>query len=163
MSSYPEPTAPSDRAVEAANSRALSALSALVVRLGEGMHTLNLVAKRKDGPLVSGRSDLSVGFEPTRLAVLDEDEFCSLRALLLVALEGSAVEYAVLVATTSAEPRARACGWVVRDGWVYPMDAPALQAAVSPPPDTPGIDREVYAAPALPAPGAEDHMPDAAE
>ncbi|MCX4862444.1 hypothetical protein [Streptomyces canus] len=87
--------------------------------------------------------------DPVRLAVLDEDEFCALRMLLVFALEGSTIRSAVLIATTAAEPHPRACGWSVRDGWLHPMDPHDLQAAVIPCPDVLAVEREVYDAPVL--------------
>lgn len=117
--------------------------------LGDGEHTLNLVAERTHNAFVTGRTDLSIGMEPLRLAVLDEDEFCAFRMLLVFALEGSTMRSAVLIATTAADPNPRACGWSVRDGWLHPMDTDGLQATVIPCPDAAAVEREVYPAPVL--------------
>ncbi|MGV9893961.1 hypothetical protein [Streptomyces tendae] len=115
--------------------RSLTALSAVVQALGDGVHTLNLVGLRTDHTFVTGRSDLSISTNPTlRLSALDEDEFYALRALLVFALECSTMRSAVLVATTAAGPSPRACGWSIRDGWLHPMDTAALQEAVIPSP-----------------------------
>lgn len=149
MPSHPELAHPGDAVIEAAMSRTLTALSAVFQALGDGEHTLTLVAERTDHAFVTGRSDLSIGIQPLRLAVLDEDEFCALRMLLVFALEGSTVRSAVLIATTAAEPSPRACGWSVREGWLHPMDTDALQAAVIPCPDVASVLREVYPAPVL--------------
>lgn len=149
MPARPELAHPGDDAIAAAMSRTLTALSAVVQALGDGEHTLNLVAERTDDAFVTGRTDLSVGIDPVRLAVLDEDEFCALRMLLVFALEGSTIRSAVLIATTAAEPYPRACGWSVRDGWLHPMDPDDLQAAVIPCPDVLAVEREVYDAPVL--------------
>ena len=149
MPARPELAHPGDDAIAAAMSRTLTALSAVVQALGDGEHTLNLVAERTDDAFVTGRTDLSVGMDPVRLAVLDEDEFCALRMLLVFALEGSTIRSAVLIATTAAEPHPRACGWSVRDGWLHPMDPDDLQAAVIPCPDVLAVEREVYDAPVL--------------
>ena len=149
MPARPELAHPGDDAIAAAMSRTLTALSAVVQALGDGEHTLNLVAERTDDAFVTGRTDLSVGIDPVRLAVLDEDEFCALRMLLVFALEGSTIRSAVLIATTAAEPNPRACGWSVRDGWLHPMDPDDLQAAVIPCPDVLAVEREVYDAPVL--------------
>lgn len=149
MPSRPELTHPGDAAIEAAMSRTLTALTAVFGALGDGEHTLNLVAERTDDAFVAGRTDLSIGLEPIRLAVLDEDAFCALRALLVFALEGSTMRSAVLVATTATEPNPRACGWSVRDGWLHPMDTAELQEAVIPCPDVAAVTREVYPAPVL--------------
>ncbi|MFF7452221.1 MULTISPECIES: hypothetical protein [unclassified Streptomyces] len=149
MSARPELAHPGDDAIAAAMSRTLTALSAVFQALGDGEHTLNLVAQRTDHAFVTGRADLSIGMEPLRLAVLDEDEFCALRMLLVFALEGSTMRSAVLIATTAAQPNPRACGWSVRDGWLHPMDMDDLQAAVMPCPDIAAIEREVYPAPVL--------------
>ncbi|MFB8776264.1 hypothetical protein [Streptomyces broussonetiae] len=146
MSARPELTHPGDDAIAAAMSRTLTALTAVFQALGDGQHALNLVAERTDDAFVRGRTDLSIGTDPIRLAVLDEDEFCALRAPLVFALEGSAV----LVATTAAEPDPRACGWTIRGGWLHPMDTAALQAAVLPCPDVSAVTRQVYDAPVLP-------------
>ncbi|WP_331733068.1 hypothetical protein OHU34_43560 (plasmid) [Streptomyces sp. NBC_00080] len=147
MPARPELTHPGDAAIAAAMSRTLTALTAVFQALGDGEHTLNLVAQRTDDAFVTGRTDLSIGTDPIRLAVLDEDEFCALRALLVFALEGSTMRSAVLVATTAAEPNPRACA--VHDGWLHPMDTAALQAAVIPCPDVCAVTREVYDAPVL--------------
>ncbi|MFE4583513.1 hypothetical protein [Streptomyces chartreusis] len=162
MSQRPHLAAPDDAAIAAAMSRTLTALSTVFQALGEGEHTLNLVAERTDDAFLTGRADLSIGSEPIRLAMLDEDEFCNLRMLLVFALEGSTVRTAVLVATTAAEPSPRACGWAVRDGWLHPMDTADLQAAVIPCPGVPAVAREVYPAPVLPQlPDADEECPHA--
>jgi hypothetical protein len=150
MPGRPELIRPDDAAIEAAMSRTLTALAALTQALGDGEHTINLVAERTDDTFVRGQTDLSVGTDPIRLAVLDEDAFCALRALLLFVLEGSTVRSAVLVATTAAEPSPRACGWTARDGWLHPMDTAELQEAVIPCPDVSAVLCEVYNAPVLP-------------
>ncbi|KUJ58387.1 hypothetical protein ADL25_03540 [Streptomyces sp. NRRL F-5122] len=152
MSARPELTRPDDTAISAAMRRTLTALALLVQALGDGEHTLNLVAARTDDTIVRGQADLSVGTDPMRLAVLDEDDFDKLRALLVFVLEGSTVRSAVLVATTAAEPRPRACGWTARSGWLHPMDTAELRQAVSPCPGVPAVEREVYAAPVLSLP-----------
>lgn len=157
MPARPELAHPGDDAIAAAMSRTLTALTAVVQALGDGEHTLNLVAERSDKTFVTGRTDLSIGMEPLRLAVLDEEEFCALRMLLVFALEGSTMCSAVLVATTAAEPNPRACGWSIRDGWLHPMSTAGLQEAVIPCPDTTAVQREVYPAPVLP------QFPDSAE
>ncbi|MFC8434893.1 hypothetical protein [Streptomyces sp. NPDC057253] len=162
MSARPELTHPGDDAITAAMSRTLTALSAVFQALGDGEHTLNLVGERTDNAFVTGRSDLSIGMEPLRLALVDEDEFCALRMLLVFALEGSTMRSAVLVATTAAEPSPRACGWSVRDGWLHPMDTDDLQAAVTPCPDLMAVEREVYPAPVLiQLPDSDEENPDA--
>jgi hypothetical protein len=140
-------------------SRTLTALAALVQALGDGEHTINLVAARTDDTFVRAQADLSVGTDPLHLAVLDEDDFDALRALLVFVLEGSTVRHAVLVATTAAEPIPRACGWSVRSGWLHPMDTAELQQAVIPCPDAPAIRREVYAAPVLSLPDTDEESP----
>ncbi|MDN3029441.1 hypothetical protein [Streptomyces sp. S.PB5] len=145
----PELIYPGDDAIAAAMSRTLSALSAVFQVLGDGEHTLTLVAERTDNAFVTGRTDLSIGMEPLRLAVLDEEEFCAFRMLLVFALEASTMRSAVLIATTAADPNPRACGWVVRDGWLHPMDTDDVQAAVIPCPDVTAVEREVYPAPVL--------------
>ncbi|MEV7892225.1 hypothetical protein ACWD3I_48680 [Streptomyces sp. NPDC002817] len=150
MSTHPELAHPGDHAIAAAMSRTLTALSAVVQALGDGEHTLNLVAQRTDHAFVTGRTDLSIGMDPLRLAVLDEDEFCALRMLLVFALEGSTMRSAVLIATTAAEPHPRACGWSLRDRWLHPLDTDTLQAAVIPCPDVTALLRQVYPAPVLP-------------
>ncbi|WP_405576093.1 hypothetical protein [Streptomyces sp. NBC_01092] len=162
MSARPELTHPGDDAIAAAMSRTLTALTAVFQALGDGEHTLNLVAERTDDAFLTGRTDLSIGTEPIRLAVLDEDEFCALRALLVFALEGSTMRSAVLVATTAAEPNPRACGWTVHDGWLHPMDAADLQLAVIPRRDVPAVLRKVYPAPVLPQlPDTDEENPHA--
>ncbi|WP_031487289.1 hypothetical protein [Streptomyces bicolor] len=150
MPARPELIHPGDAAIAAAMSRTLTALTAVFQALGDGEHTLNLVAQRTDDAFVTGRTDLSIGTKPIRLAVLDRDEFCALRTLLVFALEGSTMRGAVMVATTAAAPNPRACGWTIRDGWLHPMDTAELQAAVIPCPGVSAVTREVYPAPVLP-------------
>ncbi|MEU6339228.1 hypothetical protein ABZ839_33400 [Streptomyces cellulosae] len=141
---------PADDAIAAAMSRALTALALVILALGDGEHTLNLVAERTDDSFVRGQADLSTGTDPVRLTMLNEDNYAALRTLLVFALEGSTVRGAVLVATTAAEPHPRVCGWTVRGGWLHPMDTAELQRAVTPCPGVPAVRREVYRAPALP-------------
>ncbi|MFE7961232.1 hypothetical protein [Streptomyces sp. NPDC057413] len=150
MPARPELIRPADDAVAAAMSRALTALALVILALGDGEHTLNLVAERTDDTFVRGQADLSTGTDPVRLTMLNEDNYAALRTLLVFALEGSTVRGAVLVATTAAEPHPRACGWTVRGGWLHPMDTAELQRAVTPCPGVPAVRREVYRAPALP-------------
>ncbi|MFJ9752416.1 hypothetical protein [Streptomyces chartreusis] len=160
MPARPELTQPGDAAIAAAMDRTLTALSAIFQALGDGEHTLNLVAQRTDNAFVTGRADLSVGTAPIRLALLDEDEFCDLRMLLVFALEGSTMRTAVLVATTAAEPNPRTYGWAVRDGWLHPMNTADLQAAVIPCPGAPAVTRDVCPAPVLPQfPDADEERP----
>ncbi|WP_455362331.1 hypothetical protein [Streptomyces sp. SYSU K21746] len=159
MPASPELRRPDDAAIAAAMSRTLTALAALIQALGDGEHTINLVAERTDDAFVRSQADLSVGTAPLRLAVLDEDDFCALRALLVFALEGSTVRHAVLVATTAA-PNPRACGWTVRNGWLHPMDTAELQQTVIPCPDFSAVLREVYNAPVLPQiPDTDEESP----
>ncbi|CAL9670471.1 hypothetical protein SUDANB15_07367 (plasmid) [Streptomyces sp. enrichment culture] len=156
MSARPQLVRPDDAAIAAAMSRALTALALVILALGDGEHTVNLVAERTDDTCVRGQADLSVGTGPVRLSVLDEDNYAVLRTLLVFALEGSTVRSAVLVATTAAEPRPRACAWTVRGGWLHPMDPADLQQAVTPCPGVPAVRREIYRAPALPQPHDSD-------
>ncbi|WP_409240506.1 hypothetical protein [Streptomyces sp. PA5.6] len=149
MSAHPDLAYPGDGAIFAALHRTLAALSAVVQALGDGQHTLTLVAQRTDDAVVASRTDLSIRMEPLRLAVLDEDEFCAFRMLLVFALEGSTVRSAILVATTAAEPSPRACGWSVRHGWLHPVDTAQLQKAVIPCSDVMSVERDVYPAPIL--------------
>ncbi|MET8954343.1 hypothetical protein ACWEO4_44965 [Streptomyces sp. NPDC004393] len=150
MPACPELIRPDNAAIAAAMSRALTAFAGLVQALGDGEHTINLVAERTDDTFLRAEADLSVGTAPLRLAVLDEDDYCTLRTLLVFALEGTTVRSAVLVATTAAEPNPRACGWTVQNGWLHPMDTAELQQAVIPCPGVPAVRREVYDAPVLP-------------
>ncbi|MFF8674217.1 hypothetical protein [Streptomyces sp. NPDC015242] len=150
MSARPELVRPDDAAIEAATDRAMTALAAVFEALGDGMHTLNFAVERTDNAFVTGRADLSLNTDPARLAVVDDAEFYALSALLVFALEGSTVRRAVLVATTAAEPRPRACGWTVRDGWLHPMNTDDVRRAVTPCPGVNAVQREVYPAPPLP-------------
>ena len=90
------------------------------------------------------------------MAILDEADYRVLDMMLVFALEGSTISRAVLIATTAAEPRPRACGWTVRDGWLHPMDTADLRAAVAPCPGSSAVDREVYPAPVLVKPSGMD-------
>ncbi|MFI9825255.1 hypothetical protein ACIHFC_33180 [Streptomyces sp. NPDC052013] len=148
MPAHSELTRPDDAAIAAAMDRALTALAALVQALGDGEHTINLVAERTDDTFVRAHADVSFGTAPLRLDVLDDD-FHALCTLLVFALEGSTVRQAVLVATTAAEPGPRACGWTAHNGWLHPMDTAELQQAVIPCPGVPAARREVYDAPVL--------------
>jgi hypothetical protein len=148
MPARPALTRPDDAAA-AAMSRALTAIAALVLALGDGEHTINLVAQRTDDTFVGAHAHLSFGTSPLRLAVMEEDAYRELLTLLVFALEGSTAHGAVLVATTAAEPHARACGWTVRSGWLHPMDTAALRQAITACPGVTVIRREVYAAPVL--------------
>ncbi|MEJ8654941.1 hypothetical protein [Streptomyces sp. MS1.AVA.4] len=160
MPVQPQLIRPDDASIAAAMTHTLTALAGVFHALGGGEHTLNLVVERADGTFVTGRADLSVGTAPLRLAVLSEDEFDTLRMLLVFALEGSTVRNAVLIATTAAEPNPRACGWNVRSGWLHPMDTDALQEAVTPCPGVPAVRRDAYRAPVLAQfPNANEEAP----
>lgn len=152
MPARPELVRPDDAAIAAAARRTVSALAAVFEALGTGEHTLNLAVEQTNDGLVSGHADVSVGIGPERLAVLDETEFGTLYTLITIALEGSTVRRAVLVASTAAEPTPRACAWTVRDGWLRPMDTAELELAVRPCPGLPNVRREVYSAPVLDQP-----------
>ncbi|CAL9656182.1 hypothetical protein SUDANB21_06791 (plasmid) [Streptomyces sp. enrichment culture] len=91
MPARPELIRPADAAIAAAMSRALTALALVILALGDGKHTLNLVAERTDDTFVRGQADLSTGTDPVRLTVLNEDDYAALRTLLVFALEGSTV------------------------------------------------------------------------
>ncbi|GGV52315.1 hypothetical protein [Streptomyces spectabilis] len=149
MSSHPEFALPDASAIDAAVGRALSALADLFTALSVGEHSVSLVVERTDGTILRCECDVSLGIGPLRVAVLDEAEFCALRALLVLALEGSTTRRAVLVATTAAEPLPRSCGWTVHDGWLHPMGADALQQAVMPCPSASAVLLQAYDAPAL--------------
>ncbi|MGW5657182.1 hypothetical protein [Streptomyces humi] len=150
MPARPELARPDDDAIRHAMDKAMAATAALIHVLGEGQHTLNMVAERTDDTLVTASADLSLITGPISLSVLDEDEFFALRTLLVFALEGSTVRSAVLIATTAAGPHPHACGWSVRDGWLHPMDTDDVRQAVIPCPGLPAVQREAYDAPVLP-------------
>lgn len=152
MSARPELVRPDDAAIATAARCALRAIAALLQALGDGEHTLSLVADRTDDVMIPARADVSFGGAPARLTVLGDDEFQALCTLLTFALEGSTVRRAVLVASTAAEPTPRACAWTVRDGWLRPMDTAELELAVRPCPGLPNVRREVYSAPVLDQP-----------
>ncbi|MGW4560064.1 hypothetical protein ACWEOV_41615 [Streptomyces sp. NPDC004365] len=159
MPARPELTRPDDAAIAAAMRRTPTVMAHVAQALGDGEHTINLVTARTDDTIVSAEADLSVGSDPLRLAVLDEDDFDTLRTLLVFVLEDSTMRSAALVATTAAEPRPRACGWTVRSGWLHPMDTADLRQAVIPCPGVPAVEREVYAAPVLPLPDTDEESP----
>ncbi|MDT0392934.1 hypothetical protein [Streptomyces dubilierae] len=150
MSVRPELARPDDAAIQAAMDHALTALSAVFEALGDGTHTLNFAVERTDDAFVTGRADLCISTDSARLAVVDDAEFYALSALLVFALEGSTVRRAVLIATTAAEQRPRACGWSVREGWLHPMNTDDVRRAVTPCPGVNAVQREVYPAPPLP-------------
>lgn len=160
MPARPELIGHDDAATAAAMRRALTAVAGMVLALGDGEHTINLVAERTDDTFARAQADLSVGTGPLRLAVLDEDEYCALGTLLVLALEGRTVRSAVLVATTAAEPHPRACGWTVHGGWLHPMDTAEIQQAVIPCPGVPAVRWAVHHAPVLPQlPGIDVESP----
>ncbi|MDQ0994819.1 hypothetical protein [Streptomyces sp. V3I7] len=148
----PHPLHPSNDAFAAAMRRALTALDSVLQVLGDGAHTLSLMAVRTDGSVLHGQADLSVGSTPPCLAVLDPREFAGLRAVLLTALDGTDVRHAVLIATTAGEPRPRACGWTVRARWLHPIEPLSLQDGITECPDPTALRHETYAAPTLPRP-----------
>ncbi|MFE9769807.1 hypothetical protein ACFYPC_35685 [Streptomyces sp. NPDC005808] len=156
MPARPELIRPDEASTEAAMDRALGAFASLFQALGPGQHTLSIASVRTDGAQLSRTADLSLATNPARMVVLDEDDYAALATLLVFALEGSTVTGAVLIATTAAEPRPRACGWIVRDGWLHPMDTADVQAAVTPCPGSSTVDREVYPAPVLIKPSGMD-------
>lgn len=160
MPARPELIRPDEASTDAAMGRALDALAAVFQAIGPGEHALSIVSMRTDGAQLSRTADLSLATDPMRVAVLDEDAYDEVAMLLVFALEGSTVTGAVLIATTAAEPRPRACGWTVRAGWLYPMDTAELHAAVTPCPGSPAVDREVYPAPALIDPSGMDEESD---
>ncbi|WP_406436449.1 hypothetical protein OHB14_62370 [Streptomyces sp. NBC_01613] len=141
--SEPKATPTGDAVTASAVGRAVNVLAALLLTLDEGSHQLSIVAGRANGTTATADLSLSVGAAPLRVAHSDE-EYLRFLAVLTFALEYSAVRHAVLVATTADEPSPRACGWIVRAGWLHPVAASELQAAAT---RSPGI--AVYAAPAL--------------
>ncbi|MFJ3311094.1 hypothetical protein ACIPSA_50905 [Streptomyces sp. NPDC086549] len=156
MPARPELIRPDDAATAAAMGRAMNALTALLVALGEGSHQFNIVAERTNDTIVTADLTLSVGASPLRVKHTEEG-YLRFFALLTFALEYSTIRRAVLVATTADEPFPRACGWNVRDGWLHPMDRRELQEAVIPHPDVIAPLRLVHDAPELP------HIPDTDE
>ncbi|MFE4824084.1 hypothetical protein ACFRFU_48640 [Streptomyces sp. NPDC056704] len=148
MPARPELIRPDDAATAAAMSRAMNALTALLVALGEGSHQFNIVAERTNDTIVTAALSLSTGTSPLRVNHTEEG-YLRFFALLTFALEYSTIRRAVLVATTADEPFPRACGWTVRDGWLHPMDRRELQEALTPCPDVTAPLRLAYPAPAL--------------
>lgn len=146
----PDPkAAPTGDAVTAsAVARAVNALAALLLALDEGTHHLSIVAERTNGTVASADLTLSVGAAPLRVTH-GAEEYLRFLALLTFALDYRAVRHAVLVATTTADPFPRACGWTIRTGWLVPMQTRELQAAVMPCPGSAEPLRQVYPAPAL--------------
>ncbi|MET9122156.1 hypothetical protein [Streptomyces sp. NPDC004528] len=146
---------PDAASTEAAMDRTLDALTAVFRALGPGEHTLDIALLRTDDlPLCHG-VEFPRGADVELSGILGDDDYYTLAILLVFALEGSTVTGATLIATTITEPRPRACGWTVRDGWLHPMDTASLEVALIPCPGTEADDRDVYAAPALPQPSAD--------
>lgn len=159
MPAHPELIRPDDAATAAAMGRAMNALTALLVALGEGRHQLDIVAERTNDTIVTADLTLSVGASPLRVKHTEEG-YLRFFALLTFALEYSTIRRAVLVATTAEEPFPRACGWTVRDGRLHPMDRRELQEAVMPHPDAVAPLHLVYDAPELPEiPDADEESP----
>ncbi|MFI6340766.1 hypothetical protein [Streptomyces sp. NPDC050535] len=156
MPARPELIEPDEASIQAAMDRALAVLASVFQAIGPGQHTLSIAAIRKDSTQLSHSADLSLSTHPMRMAVLDPDGYSTLVMLLVFALEGSTVDDAALIATTSAEPRPRAYGWTVEHGWLNPMDTAALQDAVIPCPGICAVDREVLPAPTLIKPSGTD-------
>ncbi|WP_199550134.1 hypothetical protein [Streptomyces sp. N35] len=153
MSARPELIRPDRSALQAAMDRTRTALPYLVVKLGEGTHTLHLVAVRADRTPLAASAELFISHDPVHLSIGDDREFNTLRMLLAYALDSTTTRSAVLIATTvTGEPTARACGWTVRDRWLHPMETAELEAAFVPCPGTTGIQPDVYPAPVLPRP-----------
>ncbi|MFJ5779331.1 hypothetical protein [Streptomyces sp. NPDC093094] len=154
--SIPEPwLAQPDTNITAAVHRTVHAVGALIQALGEGTHTLHAVSESTDAPYVQAEADLCIGIRPANLAILDRRAFDALFALLVFALEGS-TRGTVLIATSAAAPRPRACGWTLRDRWLHPMDTAELRQAVTPcPGNTTAVERDAYQAPALQAPDTD--------
>ncbi|MFJ4895633.1 hypothetical protein ACIP5U_37410 [Streptomyces sp. NPDC088788] len=162
MPAHPGFTQPDQDATEAAMARTLDALAAVFKAIGPGERTLDIAIRRIDGvPLCQ-----SVKFSPTAdvqlSGILGADDFYTLAVLLVFALEGTTVTGATLIATTAAEPRPRTCGWSVRDGWLHPMDTAAVEVALTPCPGATDEDHEIYTAPTLPEPSADEEGSDRA-
>ncbi|MCX4993399.1 hypothetical protein [Streptomyces sp. NBC_00568] len=153
---------PDKDATEAAMDRALDALAAVFEAIGPGERTLEIAILRTDGmPLHQ-----AVKFSPTAdvklSGILGADDFYTLAVFLVFALEGSTVTGATLIATTAAKPHPRACGWTVRAGWLHPMSTTDVEVALIPCPGVTAEDRDIYTAPALPEPTADDEGTDRA-
>ncbi|MEW1568473.1 hypothetical protein AB0454_36530 [Streptomyces sp. NPDC093509] len=162
MPAHPGFIQPGKDATEAAMARTLDALAAVFKAIGPGERTLDIAMLRTDGvPLCQ-----SVTFSPTAdvqlSGILGADDFYTLAVLLVFALEGSTVTGATLIATTGAEPRPRTCGWSVRDGWLHPMTTTDVEVALIPCPGVTDEDREIYTAPSLPEPSADEENSDRA-
>ncbi|MEU7967321.1 hypothetical protein AB0D09_28240 [Streptomyces sp. NPDC049097] len=120
-----------DAVTASAVGRAVNVLAALLLALGKGSHQLSIVAERANGTTTTADLSLSVEAAPLRVTHCAK-EYLRFLALLTFALEYTAVHHAVLVATTTDEPCGHACGWTVRAGWLYPIQARALQEAITP-------------------------------
>ncbi|MEU0949873.1 hypothetical protein ABZ379_45535 [Streptomyces canus] len=137
--------------------RAVNVLAVLLLALGKGSHHLSIVAERTSGTTTSAELSLSVGAAPLRVTH-GAEEYLRFLAHLTFALEYSSARHAVLVATTADEPVERVWGWSVRDGWLHPMQAPALQEAVTPCPGTTAPLRLVAPTPDLPTTDEADPL-----
>ncbi|MEV5787079.1 hypothetical protein ACGFWD_26610 [Streptomyces sp. NPDC048448] len=156
MPAHPGISRPDDAALNAAMERTLSVLAAVFHALGPGEHTLDIALLRTDDlPLCHG-VEFPPGADVQLSGILGDDDYYTLAVYLVFALEGSTVTGATLIATTITEPCPRVCGWVVRDGWLHPMDTASLEVALIPCPGTEAEDRDVYTAPTLPEPSGMD-------
>lgn len=153
---------PDKAATEAAMDRALDALAAVFEAIGPGERTLDIAIMRADGVPLCQAVDFSPTANVKLSGILGDDDYYTLAVFLVFALEGSTVTGATLIATTAAEPRPRACGWSVRDGWLHPMNTATVEVALIPCPGVVTEDREIYTAPTLPEPPAIDKGTDRA-
>ncbi|MET7746484.1 hypothetical protein [Streptomyces sp. NPDC005385] len=162
MPARPGLTQPDKDATEAAMARALDALAAVFDAIGPGERTLDIAILTTDGVPLCQSVEFSATADVQLSGILGADDFYTLAVLLVFALEGSTVTGSTLIATTAAEPRPRTCGWTIHDGWLHPMTSTDVDVALIPCPGVTGKDRDIYTAPELPEPAADDEGADRA-
>ncbi|WP_338704381.1 hypothetical protein V2W30_41395 (plasmid) [Streptomyces sp. Q6] len=153
------PARPHDQALSAAQERAFDAYAKILRVLGNGTHHLSFAAQTVAGDYVVQKVTvtLRVG-DGVELACRPAD-FTALQVALTVALEGSTVRGAVLIAHSERAGAAGrhlvACGWRLRDGWLHGLDIADLAVSVRPCRGGDAPPTVVRPAPELPAPAVE--------
>lgn len=154
MPGRPELIRPDDASIVAAMERTLIALAAVFSAIGPGQRTLDIAILRTDDAPLRRTAEFSPAGDVQLSGIVGEDDYYTLAMLLAFALEGSTVTGATLIATVAAEPHPRTCGWTVHDGWLHPMSTTDVEVALIP--SIGAEDRDIYTAPELPEPAADD-------
>ncbi|MGP3776993.1 hypothetical protein ACTWJ8_39790 (plasmid) [Streptomyces sp. SDT5-1] len=145
-----------ERLSEPAEQRAAVALRAVLRALGAGTHHLSFAGWSPDpGGWTVADATVAIGtrhgpgMPPVPGAT---GELAVVHLALALALEGRALDSAVLTSRTDHGHWAGVCAWRVRRGWLHPMPVGSLAGAVRPCGQVEGPPRFARAAPVLPAP-----------